>query len=143
MGIFGKVKSFFKKEKKVVPREDILSAKPIRNPLIKWEIQESGDVQMVIPLKKTTKLKILSYLFRVPGRKTVVLDRLGTEVWLVCDGETTVNEIIEKLCKKHKMSRKESEVSLFSYLQQLVKRGYIGLEMKGVEVENPTLVKKT
>jgi hypothetical protein len=143
VGIFGKIKSFVKKEKKVIPRDDVLSAKPIRNPLIQWEIQESGDVQMVIPLKKTTKLKVLSYLFRVPGRKTVVLDKLGTEVWLICDGETTINEIVEKLCKKHKMSRKESEISLFSYLQQLVKRGYIGLQMKGVEVENPTLVKKT
>lgn len=143
MDIFGKLKSFVKKEKKTIPREEVLASKPLRNPLIKWELQENGDVQMVIPLKKSLRLTVLSYLFHVPARKTVVLDRLGSEVWLRCDGETSVSQIVDALCEKHKMSRKESEISLFSYLQQLVRRGYIGLQMKGVEVENPTIVKKS
>lgn len=141
MSIFKSIKSrFSKKEKKVVPREDVLAAKPIRNPTISWELQEGGNVEMVIPLKKTTKLKILSYLFHVPPKKTVVLDTLGSQVWINCDGDTNVEDIIQALCMKHKMTRKESELSLFSYLQQLVQRGYIGLQMKGMEVEDPSVL---
>ncbi len=133
--------SKFKKEKKAIPREKVLRARPIRNPLIKWEEEEEG-VRLTIPLKKSTKLKILTFLFRVPETKEVVLDDVGSNVWLLCNSENTVADVVKALSEKHKMTRKEVEVSLFSYLQQLAKRGYIGLEMKKGDELDLGLIKK-
>lgn len=130
MGVFKRIVSRFRKEKKVVPREDVLSAIPIRNPLIKWELEDTGEAKLTIPLRKSAKLTILSFLFRVPKKKVVMLDEIGTQVWLRCDGNHRVEDLVREMGEVHNLTRREVEVSLFSYLQQLAQRGYIGLELK-------------
>lgn len=130
MGVLKRITSRFRKEKKVVPREDVLSAVPIRNPLIQWELEDTGEAKLTIPLRKSAKLTVLSFLFRVPKMKVVMLDDVGTQVWLRCDGKSRVEDLVKGLGEKHNLTRREVEVSLFSYLQQLAQRGYIGLELK-------------
>jgi pyrroloquinoline quinone biosynthesis protein D len=130
VGVLKKITSRFRKEKKVIPREDVLSAIPIRNPLIKWELEDAGEAKLTIPLRKSVKLTVLSFLFRVPKMKVVMLDDVGTQVWLKCDGNNRVEDLVKEMREKHNLSRREVEVSLFSYLQQLSQRGYIGLEMR-------------
>ncbi len=140
MGVVNGLKGMYNKltgKKKGVDRDIVFEAEPVRNPLIKWEQKETGEIQMEIPLQKSLKLTILTYLFNVPKKRTVVLDAVGTRVWTLCDGETNVRDIINILAEEHNLSKKEIEVSLFSYLQNLVNRGYIGLKLKGQD-EDPT-----
>ena len=44
----------------------------------------------------------------------------------MCDGKTTVDAMIRKLSKQHKLNLKEAEVSLLTYLQSLGKKRLIG-----------------
>ena len=126
MSVIKKVVSRVKKEKKVIPREDVLRSRPIRNPLISWELEESGEIKLTIPLQKSWKVSLLSFLFKVPKQKVVMLDHVGSEVWIMCDGKNRVEDLVSRLVDLHKLSRKEVEISLFSYLQQLARRGYMG-----------------
>ena len=119
-----------------ITRKDILAAVPFRNPLIDWEIREAGaasregpEVLLRVPRRQDRWGKILNRLFEGPPYRQVVLDELGTDVWQMCDGETSVEALIRALAKKHKLERREVEISLTMYLRTLARRGFIGLRV--------------
>ena len=66
----------------------------------------------------------------MPKSRTLVLDKVGSEVWNLCDGKRRVIDIINYLVKTHKLSSYEAEVSLITYLKMLMKKGIIGMEVK-------------
>jgi hypothetical protein len=121
-------------------RGDVLSAKPFRNPVIEWELrtpeaktdaEPAGEPEVVlqVPRRQDRMGKMLNRFFEGPDRRQVVLDELGTDVWQMCDGETSVEALILALAKKHKLERREVELSLTMYLRTLAKRGFIGLHV--------------
>jgi hypothetical protein len=119
-------------------RRDVLSAVPFRNPLIEWELREPADgaggaPEMVlrVPRRQDGWRRLLNRLFEGPPYRQVVLDELGTDVWRMCDGETSVEALIRSLANRHKLERREVELSLTIYLQTLAKRGFIGLRLEG------------
>lgn len=121
-------------------RGDVLSAKPFRNPAIEWEVREPEakvgadaepvpEVVLSVPRRQDRFGKMLNRFFEGPDKRQVVLDELGTDVWQMCDGETSVEALILALSKKHKLERREVELSLTMYLRTLAKRGFIGLHI--------------
>ena len=66
-------------------------------------------------------------LFYVPEERKIALDELGTYVWDLCDGQTPVKKIISLFASKHKLGKKEAEVSVVEYMKQLTKKGVLGL----------------
>ncbi len=118
-------------------RSEFLSLKPIRNPIVKWEKNEKGEIKIAIPLKKIREeakkrkkasgraFGLFSRLFPEPEEKKIQLDEIGSTVWELCDGKKTTKEIVDYLCEKYKLLPREVEVSLSTYLNSLVKRGLI------------------
>ncbi len=111
----------------MIPKDVFLKSKPLRNPYVKWERYPSGEIAILIERKETKFTKLLSKITHVPKYKKLVLDRIGSKVWELCDGEHTVEDIVNFLCEEYKLNRREAEVSLTVYLQNLMKRGLIGL----------------
>jgi len=125
---------WFRKKQPVLSREQSMASMPIRNPMLKVETEDDGMVHLSIPRKDAWWIKLLSRVFYVPKRRKLALDELGSYVWGLCDGETTVRSLIDKFCKKYKLNRKEAEVSMVTYLKQLAKKGLIGIQVpKDVE----------
>src|SRR5205823_4174179 len=98
---------------------------------ITWELREpqgaTDDVALVVlkvPRRQDGYWRILNRMFEGPAYREVILDELGTDVWLLCDGGTSVEALIRSLAKKHKLERREVELSLTTYLTTLVRRGY-------------------
>jgi len=121
-------------------RSDFLRLKPVRSPMVKWEKNEKGEIKIIIPLKKIKeirekvesgkrrkrkKLGLFSKLFPEPKEKRIQLDEIGSVVWELCDGNRTVKDIIDYLYEKYKLLPRESEISLSTYLNSLVKRGLV------------------
>ncbi len=106
-------------------REQILHIWPVRNPALKTYFSEDGLVTFELPRRKDWMGKLLGFLFSVPESKPVQLDEVGTFVWNLCDGDHTVGDIVAALTAEYKLNRREAEVSLTQYLQQLAKRGII------------------
>ena len=122
-------------------RADVLNARPFRNPLIEWELRKpegeedaaGPEVVLHVPRRQDRLGKLLNRFFEGPSHRDVVLDELGTDVWQLCDGEASVEAIIRALAKKHKLERREVELSLTMYLRTLAKRGFIGLHVEPKE----------
>jgi hypothetical protein len=134
-----------KKKEKVpeIPRSEFLRMIPVRNPQLRWEKNEEGNISIFIPKKKPETSEqqvekrvkkrrkkrrkgILSRIAPTPKEKRIQLDMVGSIVWDMCDGKRAMKDIIERLHEEYKMLPSEAEVSLNAYLNQLTKRGLIG-----------------
>ena len=107
-------------------RDDVMKSHPVRNSLVKWEKSENGEVSLVVPQKETLWVKVVSKIFMLPRSRVVVLDEVGSSVWVMCDGHNTIDTIVRALSNKYKLTRKEAETSLLAYFRKLGKRGIVG-----------------
>ena len=115
-----------KLRKPKLSRDQALAARPIRPPALKWTELDSGEVRSVLPRRKDAAGKLLSVLFYIPKSRPVNLDVVGSRVWSLCDGEHTVEDMVEALTEEHKLHRREAEVSLTEFLKMLGKRNMVG-----------------
>ena len=77
----------------------MLNSRPARNELLSWAKSDRGEAQITVARQDTWKVRLLSKVFYVPQERKITLDEVGTEVWQMCDGETTVAQMIESLGK--------------------------------------------
>ncbi|MBS7653839.1 MAG: PqqD family protein [Candidatus Bathyarchaeia archaeon] len=135
-----------KRESLSIPRSLFLKAKPVRNPALKWEKdRKTKEIKIIVPLKppsqrqeqKQQKKGFLDKLFPPePGERIINLDKVGSIVWELCDGEKTIGDIVNHLVEKYRIMPEEAELSLNAYFNQLSKRGLVGFvvpeEAKGL-----------
>ena len=118
-----------RKKQPVLTREQSMAAVPIRNPMLTVE-RDDGDLEnLSIPRKEAWWVKLLVRVVYIPKHRRLALDRLGSTVWDLCDGQNTVRTVIDKFSKEYKLNRKEAEISMVTYLKQLAKKGIIGLQV--------------
>ncbi len=108
-------------------REEALKAIPVRNDSLRWFI-EGGEVNLFIPRKRGRFGDVVARLFRLPDEKALMLDRVGSGIWEMCDGYHSVERILDYVQRRHKLSRREAEVSVSTYLKILADRRLIGLK---------------
>lgn len=108
----------------------MLQSHPSRNPSLRWEASSNGDVTITMTRRVGWGISLLSKLFYLPREKTIVLDELGSRVWLMCDGKQSVSQMIAHLSSAYKLNRKEAEVSLLHYLRTLGKKRIVGFILK-------------
>jgi len=106
-------------------REQSLSALPVRNTLITYHRSEAGETELIIPRRSDWLGKLMAFAFFVPSERKIILESIGSDVWELCDGEHSVNQIVDALIEKHKLNRREAETSLTEYLRKLGKRRLI------------------
>jgi len=115
-----------------VTREEALSARPVRNTLVRWTKSEDGEVTLYVPMRKDRMAKVLGRIFKVPDRdKRIVLDEIGGAVWEMCDGKNDVNAIIKAVVRDQRLSRREAETSVTAFFRMLAERNLIGLAVGG------------
>lgn len=122
----------FIRKKRRPTRQEALSTKPIRNPVVEWDKNELGEVNIYIPRRKDLVARFLCWVLRAPEKKTITVEEVGGFVWELCDGKHTVDSIVSQICSKYKMSRREAEVLVSVYLKTLADRRLIGFKIGGV-----------
>jgi hypothetical protein len=104
----------------------MLASRPVRNESVEWERDENGEVCITLVRARTWKVNLLSKIFYIPDRRKLVLDEVGSGVWEMCDGKTSVEKMIRGLSAQYKLNLKESEISLLHYLRQLGQKRLVG-----------------
>lgn len=117
----------FVPKKPKLDRKQALAIVPMRNPLIEWE-RKDDEVHLSIPARQDRIARLVKRLVRnLPDSRQVALDGVGSTVWELCDGERTIDSVVQAVSKQTKLTRRETEASVTLFLQTLAKRGYIGL----------------
>jgi hypothetical protein len=110
-----------------VPVAQLLSAVPQRNRAATFERRRSG-LLVSVPLDRPGWLvPPISWVIPWSPLRKVQLDEIGTEVLDLCDGRRSVEEVIEKFAKDHKLSFREGQVAVTSFLRGLMKRGIVAI----------------
>ncbi len=116
-----------------IDRKTLLSAKPLRNTLITWDDNEE-ELQLRVPMKQSKPSRLWRFLFGFPEQKNIHLDLLGSEVWKMCNGKNSVQDIVKSIQERYNLSRKEAEVSTLEYLRKLMSKHLIGLNITGRKI---------
>lgn len=112
-----------------IPREVWLRSKPVR--LINdYVVDDGGNVVLIAEIAEKGLLSRLLKWFSVvppPRYKKFVLDKMGSKVWLMCNGENTIEDIVKALVKETGLSRRNVELAVYSYLNTLISKGLIAM----------------
>ena len=121
----------FKRKGIRVPREKWLRSIPVR--LVEdYEIDENGNVVLLVELvEKGLFSRILRMLSIIPPPKfkRIILDKMGSRVWLMCDGKHSIDDIVRALVRETGLSRRNIELAVYNYINTLLIKGLIELRI--------------
>ncbi len=101
----------------------MLRVKPVRNQGARLE--EVGDTLRIFVHRAYPWWYVppLSWIFAMRPERVLALDRIGTQLFRWCDGEQTVEELIDRLSEEQGLSFHEARSAATGYLRELVLRG--------------------
>ena len=105
-----------------------LQTRPHLNRSMELKRRDNGTGLATIPMRKPGYMvPPLSWILPFSSVRRVDLDRLGMRVLNVCDGNRTVEEIIENFAVEYKLSFREAQLPVMQFLRQLTDRGIVAL----------------
>lgn len=118
-----------KTEAATLSRNEALACIPQIVPAVSWQTQTSGDILIEYPLPVKPLLKAIFTRFNRESTEKLTrklqLDALGSQVWLLIDGSTSVGEIIRTFARSSNITNQEAEQSVTAFIRQLGNRGLI------------------
>ncbi len=114
-----------------VKREQWLRSKPLRT-IEDYEVDDNGNIVLIVEVEEKGVLTKILKLFSIvppPKYKKIVLDRIGSKVWLLCDGKHTIDDIVRVVMKETGLSRRNVEIAVYNYINQLVMKGLVQLQI--------------
>ena len=110
----------------------MLEARPVHNAAARM-VSDDGD-SMTIYVKSARPWYLvppLSWIVPVRAERKTELDNLGSEVWRLCDGDRTVETIVDAFAAKHRLTFHEARIGVTGYLRTLIQRGVLAIELPG------------
>jgi hypothetical protein len=114
-----------------ITREQWLKSIPIRITNEYYE-NEDGSTTILVEIEYKGFIGKLLKIFSItppPKYKRIVLDRIGSIVWKMCDGKHSIEDIIKKLVKETGLSRRNIELAIYNYIKTLIMKGLIELKI--------------
>ena len=111
-------------------RLESLAYRPVKSLEVSEERLDSGEVVLTYPL--TLRPWLLSLATRLGLRseetlsRKLQLDEMGSLTWSLLDGKRAVHDLVDFVCRRYKLNRREAEVAMTEFLRDLGKRGLIG-----------------
>lgn len=106
----------------------MLTARPLRNQAAR--VEPRGRDVVVHVRRENTLRPPLSWIVPVSAERKSTLDGLGLEVWTLCDGNRTVEAIIDQIAADHRLTFHEARASVTDYLKALTQRGILAMEIQ-------------
>ena len=123
----------FKKKPKgpSISRAEALDRIPVKNRQISENRLETGEIVIGYPV--TMRPFFAGLAKRFGGQevqtqmKKLQLDKLGTSVWNLMDGNRSVRQLVKMFAETHQLENREAEVSVTQFVRELGRRGLIGM----------------
>ena len=114
-------------------RREALEVRPLRNPELRW-YEDDGVVVLHIVREQTRKTRLLNLFVPLPEERKIELDKMGSAVWRLCDGQTALRTIAQTLAKEYQLEQREAEISVGQFFINLQRRGFVVL-LRGEEAQ--------
>lgn len=112
-------------------RAEAFACFPVKNRQVLEEKLEGGVVVLTYALAVRPWLAALTQRLglqsREPLTRRLQLDEIGSLTWSLLDGKRNVQDVVDFLCRRYKLNRREAEVATSGFLRELGKRGLIAL----------------
>jgi hypothetical protein len=112
-------------------RSEALACIPVKNRHVREQRLDNGVVVVLYPVTVRSWMATLARWLGVraapPRTAKLQLDRLGSGVWGMLDGRTSLRRIAAAFAETHRLERKEAEVAVSQFIRELGRRGLIGL----------------
>jgi hypothetical protein len=112
-------------------RSEALACIPVKNRYVREQRLETGEVLVFYPLTVRPWMARLGRWLgaenAAPRTGKLQLDRLGSAVWALLDGQTSLRRIAAAFAENHRLERKEAEVAVTQFIRELGRRGLVGL----------------
>ncbi len=107
--------------------ESLLDAVPTPNAAVR--VERRGDALVLwVPLRQRWWTRgVCRWLLPLRTEKGYALDALGQEVWAACDGDRSLERIVEDFARRHRLRFHEARVAVLTFLRTLVERRLVAL----------------
>ena len=124
--------------KSKVAVSEFLTSRPCPNTAASRKARPDGGTIVKVPMNRPGWLvPPLSWLLPFSENRRVRLDAIGTQVLQMCDGDDTVETIIEQFAIRNKLSFREAQLPVTQFLQQMTERGVIAIVGPLEKVDQP------
>ena len=118
----------------------MMEAVPLRNAAARVERLSDGTQKVFVRKLKPWYMKPpLTWIMQRRPERCLLLDRLGTEVWDLCDGRRRVEDIVDRFAERHRLSFHEARTAVTLYLRMLIRPGALAIELKQTNPEEENL----
>jgi len=107
----------------------LLSSRPVRNASARVMAHKDDRVAVYVRQKRPGYMRVppLSWIVPFKRERRALLDRVGTRLWRMCDGERTVLELVDSIRGHYGLTFHESRAAVTGYLKLLTERGVIAI----------------
>lgn len=106
----------------------MLAACPVRNAAA--TVRENGEngVTVVVKTRKPNYIiPPISWLVPYHTEREISLDAIGSRIWRWCDGQRTVEDVIDLFQDSYAVSFHEARAAVVDYLRRLIQRGVLAV----------------
>jgi hypothetical protein len=106
----------------------MLLAIPQPNVAAEVDHQANGTTKITVALRQPRWLRPpISWIIRPTLSRSFSLDTIGTRVWSLCNGERTVENIIDLFSAQYALTFHEARIAVTEYIKLLVQRGVLAI----------------
>ena len=123
-------------------RSEALTHRPVKSLEVLEEKLDSGEIVLTYPLTLRGWLASLATRLGLRSKESLTrklqLDEMGSLTWSLLDGNRTVKDLVDFVCRRYNLNQRETEVAMTGFLRDLGRRGLIGFRApSGQEHKEP------
>ena len=100
---------------------------PVANQAVAIKATSADKLRLSVPFNQTHWSKAARHLLPLSQEKNIELDQLGAEIFALCNGQHTVEEIIDIHKDRWNLSFFESRATILQFLQHLMRHNFIAI----------------
>lgn len=101
-----------------------LASRPIANAAV-TVCAEADGLRLRVPLNRPTWTRLVRHVFPLSSHRELVLDDLGAQVFRMCDGEHTIEEIVDRFMHDWHLSFFEARGMVLQFLSSLLRHTFV------------------
>lgn len=108
----------------------MLEAVPLHNTAARVERLADGTVKLYVRKIRPWYMKPVAWVARPQPERCLVLDRLGSGVWELCNGIRRVEDVVDCFAEKHGLTFHEARTAVTTYLKALIQPGVLAVALR-------------